>query len=756
MAEAADFQGTPPAPARRRWLRRAVVLLAGTPVLAGLVYVPAASAAPEAEAAGGTRVDVSVDTITPQAPVEGDTVTISGTLTNKGRETVTDAHVGLRIGPVLNSRDSIDAAAERGAFRPGTDPAEIGEPYEVEIDTLLSKVARPFSLKVPVEELGLDEAGVYQLGVSVSGETETRRYEQVLGIERTFLPWQPEAMENRSQLTYVWPLISTAHVTAETGSDEQQTPVFSDDELASELAPGGRLEQLVSLGSQLDVTWLIDPDLLASADAMAQRDYQVRTADGGLVPGTGRAVAAQWLGSLEAAVQGKKVVALPFADPDLASLAHQGKKVSGALSQLRPATEKAGQAVETILHVTPSTDFAWPVDGAIDPAVVNVATSAGAHYVLARSDSLRETRGLGYTPSSARPIGGGTTAVVADERLSKAFQGDMSRAETSTLAVQRFLAQSLALSLQDTDDQRSIVVTPQRMPTAAQAQTMAAALREMKANRWTQPVDLETAAKAKPDPGATTTVPSTGRYPASLRKSELPRTAFEEIHSTGTTLNHFQVILSYPQRVGIPFGNTVDREMSTSWRGRAAQARDYRRSTQEYLISLTRKVQLIPKSDAMLSGRSATIPVTVQNSLVQDVERLVLRLKSGNATRLKFNGKAQAEQSIRVQGGHSQSFKFEASASASGPIEVTAQLFTEDGVAYGEPRTFTVEATEITATVMFVIAGGMLLLVLAGIRMYKSRKRAAARAVDGQPSDPMPDTGPENGNTSSPGEKVNR
>ncbi|MFE2311491.1 hypothetical protein ACFXA9_36305, partial [Streptomyces sp. NPDC059411] len=54
VAEAADIQGAVPAPARRRWLRRAVVLLAGTPVLAALIYSPAPKAeAAEAAAAGG-------------------------------------------------------------------------------------------------------------------------------------------------------------------------------------------------------------------------------------------------------------------------------------------------------------------------------------------------------------------------------------------------------------------------------------------------------------------------------------------------------------------------------------------------------------------------------------------------------------------------------------------------------------------------------------------------------------------------------
>ncbi|MFG2711202.1 DUF6049 family protein [Streptomyces goshikiensis] len=753
MAEAADNQGAVPAPARRRWLRRAVVLLAGTPVLAALVYAPA----PPAQAADAP-VDVQLDTLAPTAPVKGDTLTISGTVVNNTREAISNAHVGLRVGSTLGDRAAIDEVADRTAFRPGTDPAEIDSAYAVKIDSLPAKAGQAFTLKVPVNKLPLDKDGVYPLGVSLSGESGNRSYEQVLGIKRTFLPWQPEAASKRSHLAYVWPLISTTHLTAETGSDETQTPVFQDDTLADELKPGGRLEQMVTLGKELPITWVIDPDLLYTVDAMT-KGYRVRTPDGRTVQGKNKAVAEQWLSSLESAVQGKKVVALPFADPDIASLAHHGKDVSGALGQLRPATDKAKQAVETVLHVPASTGFSWPVAGAIDPSIVNVATSAGAHNVLTRSDSLRETGSLGYTPSAARPIGAGSTAVVADADLSTAFEGDMLGAGNSTLAVQQFLAHSLALNLQNTGEQRSFVVAPQRMPSSSQVQTMAAALRGLQSGRWTQPTDLEAAAAAKPDPGATTQVPGAGQYPESLRKQELPVSAFENIRTTQNTLDHFKVILSAPDRVEIPFGNTMNREMSSTWRGRPDEAKVYREQAQQYLLGLTEKVKVIPKSDATLSGHSATIPVTVQNSLVQDVHDLVLRVKSANPTRLMFGDSGTAQQEVTVQADHSQTLKFTANATASGPVEVTAQLFTKDGVPYGKERKFTVDATEITPTVMLVIAGGVLLLVLAGIKMYASRKRVAARAAaedDTQPSDESPDTGPQSASGSGTGETVDR
>ncbi|MFH8566602.1 DUF6049 family protein [Streptomyces sp. NPDC017988] len=783
MAEAADFPGTSPSPARR-WLRRTAALLVGTPLLAGLLQAPvgpvahAAVPSAPADATGSGTVDVSLDALTPTAPDEDDKITVSGTVTNQGKQTVTGAQVGLRVGSApLGGRSEIDGAAKRTGFQPGLDGTEVGGKYVDKFAKLVPGVRQDFSVSVPVKALHLGADGVYQLSVALTGQSAAQPYPQVLGIERTFLPWQTEAVDTKTKTTYLWPLIADTHLTAKTESDEQQTPVFRNDELADDLAPGGRLQQLLALGSDLDVTWVIDPDLLASVEAMT-KGYRIQNPDGRTTrAGKHQAVATAWLNDLEAAVKGKKVVALPFADPDLASLAHNGRAVTGSLSHLKEATDAGASAVDTILHVKPSTDFAWPADGAIDPSIVDVSTSAGAHTVIARSDSLRETDGLTYSPTAARPIGGGTTAVVADARLSTAFQGDMTEAENSTLAVQEFVAQSLMINLQDPGRQRSIVVAPQRMPTASQAQTMAKALTTLQDGQWSEFDDLTTAAKAKPDPRATTRVPSTGSYPAALRKQELPRSAFESIHETQGMLERFQVILTEKDRVVTPFGRAIDREMSTSWRGRPSEATTYQAGVKNYLRELTEQVALIERSDAKLSGRSATIPVSVQNNLVQGVGHLNLRLFSENPTRLKIGDGQYEEIPIEVAGGHSQSVKFTTTANANGPVPVYAQLYTEDGEPYGEPVAFEVNVTEVTPAVMLVIAGGLLLLVLAGFRMYTQRKRAARKPAvqegpdegpDGetgptsgegdpeQPSDPTPDTAPESTDPSDTGERVDR
>ncbi|MEU4209840.1 DUF6049 family protein [Streptomyces sp. NPDC026206] len=777
MAEAAEvqeaFEGTAPAPACR-WFRHVAVLLSGVLLFVGLTQLPAAPAA-HADSPGTRTVDVSVDTLTPVAPKQDDTLTVSGTVTNSGKSTVTGAHVGLRVGSQISTRSDIDDLADRTPFSPGTDGSEVGGNHSQKIDALAPGVSRDFTLTLPVKDLALGKDGVYQLGITLSGQTSGQPYERVLGIQRTLLPWQPSGTDGKkTQLTFLWPLISATHLTARTESDQQQTPVFPNDDLAAELAPGGRLQQLVALGKGLPITWVIDPDLLATVEAMT-KSYRIAGPDDQNTPGRGQAVAKQWLNQLQEAVTNRQVVALPFGDPDLASLAHKGKDVSGALSHLQSATELASTTVDTILGVKPRTDFAWPAEGAVDSSIVDVATSAGAHNVIARSDSLRESGGSPYAPTAARQIGGGNTAVVADARLSTAFQGEMIRGNDSSLAVQRFLAQSLMVNKQTPENERSIVVAPQRMPTSSQAQAMATALKGLSDGRWTQPLDLGDAAKAQPDPAANQQVPGGGSYPDSLRAQELSTEAFEAIQRTQSTLDSFKVILTAQDRVVTPFGSAIMREMSTSWRGNPKGAAEFRDAVQSYLDQLTRQVHLINKSDATLSGRSATIPVTVQNGLLQGVQGLRLVLTSSQPNRLKID----ASQPVEVAGGRQQSVKFETRANANGPVQVTARLYADDGQPYGEPMTFTVHVTSITPMVLLVIAGGVLLLVLAGLRIYIQRKRAAARRAAGggpddedggdsgddggpgdgrpeQPGDPASESGARDGDPSGSGEKVER
>lgn len=787
MGVAAEDSGTTHGRSR---LRRAVALATGALML--LVPVNAlpgdraqaasAPASPASPAATGSRtVEVSIDSLSPSVPVKGDTITIDGTVRNTGRSAVTDAHVGVRVGDggPLSNRSAITAAAGRGGLAP-SDGAEIAKHRDA-LPDIPAGITVPFSLDVPVKALGLRRDGVYQLGVSLTGRTEEARYDHTLGIERTFLPWYDGGKAEPTRVTMLWPVVDASHVAAVSSPDEQRTPVFRNDALADDIAPGGRLRQLVEIGRDLPVTWVVDPDLLATVEAMT-RPYEVAGEDGDTdrtTRGRGTEAAKEWLDGFRKAVAGDEVIALPYADPDLASIAHRGKEVPGTLGQLKSATELASYTVDTILLVEPRTDVAWPVEGAVDSSVVSVAGAAGADKVITRSDSLREPRSLSHTPNAARPVGAGITALNADAELSTAFTGDMTDAGRATLAGQQFLAQTLMIGQQSPDKQRSVLVAPQRRPTASQARAMAEALTAAEEGGWITAVDFDTATKAAPDPDAGRAVPGRGSYPGSLSKQELGTDAFREIQSTQDKLDGFVVILSQKDRVTTPFGTALMRATSNSWRTEPDGAAPYREDIDTYLDSLVGAVHLLDKSTVTLSGRSATIPVTVENNLAQKVEGLELRLTSSQPNRLDPG----APQEVVVEGGHTRSLKFTTEANANGRAWVTARLYTDEGVPYGAPVHFQVNVTSVTDVVLLVIAGGLLLLVLAGIRMYTQRKRAAREAAEqrggpedgsdggqedeqhggqdggqdgGQPGETGPDTDPGGPGAPSEGEKVGR
>ena len=732
------------------------------PLLTGLGPATAGQSpqTPAEEAIDDHTATVSITEVSPQVPDEDDTLTIRGTLTNDGTSPIQESSVAARQPVALSSREAIDEAMARTGFDNTIRDGLLVQDHGQDIGTIEPGMSRTFVLHVPVSELDLDEAGAYQLEVSLLGHTEDRQWDQNLGIGRTVLAWHPEdsAAAQPTRLTVLWPLISTTHLTSNTGSDITQTPEFLDDSLLTEISPGGRLYEMVKLGAELPVTWVVDPDLLASVDAMTE-GYLVPAEDGDEpVAGTGQDEARAFLLALRNAVRDQEVIALPFADPDVASLAHRGADVRGALGHFASASAMAADTVQSVLDVTPSTDYAWPVEGALDPEIVSVATSAGASHVLARSDSLRPGD-IPYTPNAVRSIGGGISAIVADARLSTLFEGDMSRTGRAALARQELLAHTLAITQEAPTKQRSIVLAPQRMLTTTQAGAMADALSALEQVDWVEFAGLSDAAAAEPDPAANHQVPSARAYPERLREQELPTSAYQSMRETNRTLNDFTVILSQPDRVAAPVGNAIRREMSTSWRGDSEAAEAYRTAVQSDLENLIGQVHLVQKTPITLSGRSATIPITVQNNLVQDVQGLELRITSSRSLSLHVDG----AQDVAVSGGHSQSVKLSATARSSGKSVLEAQLYTAEGTPLGEPMTFQADVTSITSAVMMVIAGGLLLMVLAGIRMYTQRKRAARiseaekESEAGAPAGESPaDTDEESGSTLSESEKLGR
>lgn len=564
----------------RRTARRLGGLLAAGAVLLCTAALPAA-AAPAAPAAADYPATMTIGTVTPATAGENGTVTITGKVVNAGRDPFKSAHVGVRA-PLsgkkpLGTRSEVATVADRSTPT-GTDGTDVPN-LQIQLGDIGPGQSHDFSIPVTTADLELAKPGVYELAVDVWG-TAGGGHERVLGIARTFLPYSVEATPKQTQVSVVWPITHAPELVAQTMPDNDQTPVLRDESLATELAPGGRLHQLVTTGATLpNLTWAVDPDLLDTVYAMT-RPYRVQkpnttgesARDDNTVPGVGKDAATAWLALLRTAVAtaGHEVVSLPYADPDLASIAHNGAGLPGVETALRKAATAGRLTTEGRLSVDVKSDVAWPYQGWLDQRTAATARMVGGRLVLVDGASIPESDSLAYTPGAARPIGEGQTAVVADPTVSALFQSDLKTAEAKTAAVQRFLVETLLITRQMPEQQRGLLVLPPRNLTADTAEALATAVQKAQQGGWIAPAALHTVAAAPADPEAGTTVPD--GYPQALAASELSSAELGKTTSVQAGLDKLMLILTQPQRVRGPFSAAMVRSMSTEWRSRASPA----------------------------------------------------------------------------------------------------------------------------------------------------------------------------------------
>ncbi|MEV0190345.1 DUF6049 family protein [Kitasatospora purpeofusca] len=760
MSEPARHPG--PEPDRRpgrvlgRTVRRLAGALGAALVLASALPGGTAGAAPAGGGpAGGARpaadtavsaelpVTMTIESVSKPVAVQSGTVTITGHVTNAGRSVLKSAHAAVRRpwpSKPLTTRSELAAVSSRSAPL-NADGISMDSP-QYALNELGPGQSQPYTLSVAVADLQLSGEGVYELAVDVWGSTADNQRDRPLGIARSYLPYNPSPGDAQpSKVTTLWPLVHAPVLAAQTLSENDQTvPVLRDDSLATEFAPGGRLYALVDTGAALTgLTWVVDPDLLDTAFAMTKR-YVVQkpgtegnaAKDDNTVPGTGTAAATAWLDKLRAAVAkpGSQVVALPYADPDLASIAHNAPELEGIDTALGKAATAGRLTVEGRLSVDTRADVAWPHRGYLDQRITAVAQRTGNSLVLVNGASMPESDALKYTPSAARPIGNGQTAVVADQLISSLFEGGLATQEEQSRAVQRFLAETFVISRQEPQNPRGLLVMPPRDLDADAAKVLATALQAAQDGKWVEPVKLDALAQLPADPKANTAVPAPADYPARARDSEL--SAFDLTTTTRiqTDLDTLMRVLTLPQRVRGPFSAAMVRSLSTEWRTEGTAGADYREGVKRYLKELTGAVKVPPKREITFAGDTGVLQVSVRNDLTQTVTNLKLVLTPAQQNRLRVE---LPTEELVLPASQSVTLRFPAEAKNNGPVSMTAQLYTTgpNPQKYGEPVTFTVQVTSVTNGVLYVFGGGVLLLLLAALRFVRQRKRRVAHGDEG-------------------------
>ncbi len=369
--------------------------------------------------AGNPFLTLSIETVAPSTVTTSSDpfVTVRATVKNTGDRRVDDVSVRMQASAAIDTatglRTSLTLDQERfdrvGDFVTVAESLEKDESRQFDLSMQLRSTTGP--------SLGIDTPGVYPLLLNVNGTPEyggTARLDDarfllpVVGLPRNpgeLDPVAPDAAplppntRNPVAMTVLWPLADIPRLAAGIPGSVDERVRLIDDELAGELASGGRLDTLLkavefatkpgldpggSLASSLCIG--IDPDLLVTVSNMT-RGYLVvdDPADPASTArdGTGSAAATAWLARLETIASSTCVTALPFAQTDLGAVADIGDA-----SLIQSAVATPADVVDGILGIASTRGFTWSTTGGVDADTADALRSAGTGSVLVADNSL--------------------------------------------------------------------------------------------------------------------------------------------------------------------------------------------------------------------------------------------------------------------------------------------------------------------------------------------------------------------------------
>nr|WP_308051296.1 MULTISPECIES: glycoprotein [Rhodococcus] len=368
---------------------------------------------------GDPFLTLSIDTVAPSTVTTSSDpfVTVRATVKNTGDRRVDDVSVRLQGAAAIDTtsglRTSLTLDQERfdrvGTFVTVAESLEKDQSRQFDLSMQLRSSTEP--------SLGIDAPGVYPLLLNVNGTPEyggTARLDDarfllpVVGLPRNpgqLDPAAPDAMplppntRNPVAMTVLWPLADIPRLAAGIPGSIDDRVRLIDDDLATQLAAGGRLDTLLKalefatqpgldpdgkLASSLCIG--IDPDLLVTVSNMT-RGYLVvdNPADpaSSAREGSGSGAAAQWLTRLEALASNTCVTALPFAQADLAAVADIGDS-----SLLSSAVAAPADIVDGILGISSVRGFTWSPTGGVDAGAADALRSSGTGTVLVADNSI--------------------------------------------------------------------------------------------------------------------------------------------------------------------------------------------------------------------------------------------------------------------------------------------------------------------------------------------------------------------------------
>jgi hypothetical protein len=394
-------------------LAAVVGIVAGFAVmLTGPVIAPRAAA----DEPGATPfVRVRIDQVTPDVvtTTSQPVITVSGMVINIGDRPVRDVMVRLEhAAPVTAS------AGLRTILDGDTDQYQPAADFLTVAPELQRGQQAGFTLSAPLRSLtkpslGIDQPGIYPILVNANGTPDygaparldnARFLLPVIGVPPDTADDLGSAVAPDTSkpvwITMLWPLADRPRLAP--GAPGGAIPVrLVDDDLATSLAAGGRLDILLSaaeVATSHDVDpdgavgralcLAVDPDLMVTVNAMTNGyvvsnspDIAAQQAGTPTHPGAGEAAATVWLNRLRALAHRTCVTPLPYAQADLDALQRVNDQGLSAI-----ATNGVGDIVDHILDVPSARGATLLPDGPLTNRAVNLLSANDSTVAIAAAD----------------------------------------------------------------------------------------------------------------------------------------------------------------------------------------------------------------------------------------------------------------------------------------------------------------------------------------------------------------------------------
>jgi hypothetical protein len=622
-----------------------------------------------------------------------------------------------------------------------------------QVFSLAPHTFRRFTLRLRPDQAGIRLFGVYPLAAQLSGPAGP------LARDRTFLPFWPGKPESRAvkpvSIAWVWPLIDVPQQTA--------CRALRSNELAASLAAGGRLNGLLAAGStvtarQARLTWAIDPALLSDTALMTgsyRFGVSATCAGGRARPAS--AAARAWLARLRSVAASQDFFVTPYADVDVAALAHRGLDSDLASAfNIGRATAAKSKTLRRPQRTSPGlpSDIAWPPGGFADYGVLEDLIHNDVRTVLLNGAEMPPRPQVAYTPSAATTTGVNGTrlhVLLADPTLAQILAapraevpgalpapaaaraagtglawspGAAAAAQAATFAREQwFLAETAMIAAELPGTARSVVVMPPRRwnPPAGMATTL---LKETGRAPWLRPASLAGLVTARHIQGNVPRKP-----PPTLRVGTGELRA-RLLHRVRTLTGQIHLLGSILTAAGPHYLATAAAAVeSSAWRGNRAsqqQAEQTLHDVAAYVRNLLQQVTIVHTPHVTLGGNSGLVPVSVRNNLpasLGDV-RVRLEVKVPTPGRVAIGHYTQV---VTVPAGTQNIIKIPVRSVAAGSTALDLRLATPDGrLLPGQAASLTVQATHFgtLAIVIIVVALVVFVFTAAGRAMRRGAEPA--------------------------------